>query len=64
MTSAIESVLRAPQLQADLRRIGEKVLNQERITPDEGVMLYEKADLSYLAALANFVREQKHGNNT
>lgn len=47
-----------------LRAIGNKILHQERISFDEGVALFEKGSLSYLGALANWVREQKHGNKT
>jgi aminodeoxyfutalosine synthase len=47
-----------------LKNIGYKVLNKERISFDEGVILFEKGSLSYLGALANWVREQKHGNKT
>jgi len=47
-----------------LKAIGYKVLNKERISFDEGVILFEKGALSYLGALANWVREQKHGNKT
>ncbi len=54
----------AAENNADLRKIGEKVFANERLTFDEGVMLFEKASLSYTGALANWVREQKHGNNT
>ena len=54
----------AAESNADLRKIGEKVFANQRINFDEGVMLFEKASLSYVGALANWVREQKHGNNT
>lgn len=47
-----------------LKAIGNKILKQERISFDEGVVLFEKGSLSYLGALANWVREQKHGNKT
>lgn len=49
---------------AELKRIGEKVLARERINFEEGVMLFEKAPLPYVGALANWVREQMHGNKT
>jgi len=52
------------QTHPDLRKIGEKILNKERILFDEGVMLFEKADLPYVGALANYVREQLHGDKT
>ena len=47
-----------------LQQIGEKILQHQRISFDEGVLLFEKGSLSYLGALANWVREQKHGNKT
>jgi len=52
--------------QADpvLRSIGEKVLNRKRILNEEGLILFEKASLSYTGSLANFVRESLHGNKT
>ncbi len=48
----------------DLKRVGEKILNKERISFDDGVLLFEKGSLSYTGLLANWVREQKHGNKT
>lgn len=44
---------------SDLKAIGEKVLRGERISFDEGVLLYKKGELSFLGVLANFVREKK-----
>ena len=49
---------------ADLQIIGNKILNNERISFDDGVTLFEKGSLAYLGALANFVREKKHGDKT
>ena len=48
----------------DLKRIGHKVVTKKRISFDDGVVLSQKGSLSYLGALANFVREEKHGNKT
>ena len=45
-------------------KIAEKVVSGERITEEEGLFLYEKADLGYLAMLANFVRGNKNGTDT
>ncbi|QHS57123.1 aminofutalosine synthase MqnE [Mucilaginibacter sp. 14171R-50] len=53
-----------PQLLPELKNIAEKVLHNQRITFDEGVLLYEKAELGYLGVLANYIREQKHGDKT
>ena len=47
----------------DLKNIAEKVYNEERISFDEGVLLYVKAELGYLGSLANYIREKKHGNS-
>lgn len=48
----------------DLKSIGNKILSKKRISFDDGVILFQKGSLSYLGALANFVREEKHGNKT
>jgi len=60
----IEVLLSDKNLDANLRKIAEKVFAEERISEEEGLYLYEKADLSYVGALANFIREKKHGNKT
>ncbi|MFN4123686.1 MAG: aminofutalosine synthase MqnE [Flavobacteriales bacterium] len=44
--------------------ISEKVFQNKRITPDEGIYLYEKATLGFLGLLANHIREERHGNYT
>lgn len=54
----------ANTLDTQLKQIGEKILRKERISFDDGVALFEKGSLSWLGALANWVREQKHGNKT
>ena len=48
----------------DLQRIGTKILNKQRISFDDGAVLFQKGSLPYLGALANYVREEKHGNKT
>jgi len=48
----------------ELQQIARKVLNHTRITPAEGITLFEKGSLAFLGALANYVREEKHGNKT
>src|SRR3954466_2176186 len=47
-----------------LKKIGEKILAGERINEEEGIMLFEKASLSFTGTLANYVREKLHGNKT
>jgi aminodeoxyfutalosine synthase len=47
-----------------LQQIGNKVIQNERISFEEGVYLFEKAPLPYVGALANWKRESLHGNKT
>ena len=47
-----------------LQKIGYKVINNERISFEEGVYLFEKASLPYVGALANWKRESLHGDTT
>jgi putative menaquinone biosynthesis protein, SCO4494 family len=61
--STIQSVVAAEQDPA-LRTIAEKILNRQRISPQEGLELFEKGSLPFVGALANHVREQLHGDTT
>jgi aminodeoxyfutalosine synthase len=61
---SISVILNDKSLSNDLRIIAEKVKNGQRITYTEGVLLFEKADLPFLGALANLVRERKNGDKT
>lgn len=63
MEKKIEIVV-ANETNPDLKRIAEKVIQQQRISKEDGVMLFEKGSLPFLGALANFVRERLHGNTT
>lgn len=51
-------------LSSGLKNIALKVLNTERITFDEAITLYQEGELNFLGALANYIREQKHGDFT
>ena len=63
ITPDISSLLLDSSLSNDLKKITEKVIANERITFNEGVLLYEKGELGFLGTLANFIRERKNGNN-
>jgi len=56
-------VIQDSKIDKDLKTIAQKVYTGERITTAEGILLYEKGELGYLGALANYVREKKNGNN-
>lgn len=62
--ASIGILLKDDQLDANLRHIAQKVADGGRITFDEGCYLFEQAPLPYLGALANFIREKKHGDLT
>jgi len=47
-----------PELQA----IADKVYAGQRLSKEDGMLLFEKADLSFVGALANYVREKLHGD--
>jgi aminodeoxyfutalosine synthase len=49
---------------ATLKNIAEKVKLKQRITDEEGLYLFEKASLSFVGFLANYIRETKHGDIT
>ncbi len=59
--SSIKEIFSSTYIEADLKLIAEKVINKERLKPEEGVLLYEKGDLGFLGSLANYVKEQKTG---
>lgn len=46
----------------DIERIAEKVIADQRITSDEGLLLFEKADLPLLGVLAGIARRRLNGN--
>jgi len=48
----------------DLQQIAEKVKEGERITDEEGLLLFEKASLGFVGSLANSIRERLHGDTT
>jgi len=47
-----------------LRSIGEKIIDQKRLSETEGLILFEKGNLPFVGALANYVREKLHGDKT
>ena len=55
------STIKNSNYSKELKLIAEKVFTGERITFDEGVLLYQQAELGFLGTLANYVREKKSG---
>lgn len=47
-----------------LLAVAEKIMKSERITDEEGIYLFEHAEVGYLGMLANYIREKRHGDKT
>jgi aminodeoxyfutalosine synthase len=59
-TSAIDLIIRNKEEDTIWNQVQENI----RLTDDQALYLYEKADLGFTAALADWKRKQKHGNKT
>jgi aminodeoxyfutalosine synthase len=46
---------------SELRLVADKIADHQRITPDEGLLLFKKADLALLGLLSGFVRRRHNG---
>lgn len=58
------STIQTTDLDAALSLIRDKVLSGQRITDEEALVLFEKAQLPLLSLLADTVRDRLHGNKT
>ena len=58
----LSALINASSQSSELKTIANKILANERISFEDGVYLFQHANLSYLATLANYVREKKNGN--
>lgn len=48
----------------NLSAIADKIRNKERITDEDGLLLFEKGSLPFVGSLANSIREELHGDTT
>ncbi|MBR6266506.1 MAG: hypothetical protein IKR66_07945 [Bacteroidales bacterium] len=62
-TAEIQDIIVKTSVGKDLQSIADKVFQEERITCDEALKLYEKADLNFVGLLANFVKTKKFGSS-
>ncbi len=60
----INVLINISNLDSNLKKIAEKVIENIRISDDDALQLFEKGELGFLGILANYVREQKHGDRT
>ncbi len=63
MSASIDTLINT-STDTGLKAIAQKVKNNERITDEEGILLFEKGSLPFVGALANFIRERLHGDKT
>ncbi len=63
MIASLENLI-ASTTDIGLKTIAQKVKDEIRITDEECMLLFEKADLAFVGTLANFIREKLHGNKT
>ncbi len=60
----IEAILKDKTPGAPLRIIAEKVFEGKRISEEEGLLLFQEGELGFVGALANYIREKRHGGRT
>lgn len=58
----IEFLFENIEISKEEKEIAEKVLENKRISPEEGLFLFENASLPYLSVLANYVKTKISGN--
>jgi aminodeoxyfutalosine synthase len=58
------SLLTTNNISTDLQNIAKKILNRQRISDEEAMILFEKGSISFLGSLANHIRETLHGDKT
>ncbi len=63
MPASIDTII-ATAASPALQAIAQKVKDSQRITDEECLLLFEQGSLSFTGALANYIREQKHGDKT
>ncbi|MEX0636824.1 MAG: aminofutalosine synthase MqnE, partial [Ferruginibacter sp.] len=60
MSHPIDFII-SSQSNTALQNIAQKVKEGIRISDEECLVLFEEASLGFVGALANYIREQKHG---
>lgn len=64
MSNQLTAIINSSAVPNVLKAIAIKTLNGERISFEEGVLLFEKGDLGFLGAVANEIRQKRHGFHT
>ncbi len=58
----IRDIVGKTAISSDLQVIAQKVLNEERISCEDALYLYEHANLNFVGMLANYVKTKKYGD--
>jgi len=61
-TASLDTLLNSNTLDESLLRIARKVENQERITEEDCLLLFEKGELPFVGALAAHISKRLHGD--
>ncbi|MBA2499914.1 MAG: aminofutalosine synthase MqnE [Chitinophagaceae bacterium] len=64
MNNQVLEILTNHSIPDKLKIIAEKVMDGERISDDDALLLFEKASLPFVGTLANLIRENLHGHKT
>jgi aminodeoxyfutalosine synthase len=57
-------LITASAIDPELARVADKVRAGDRITDEDGILLFEKGSLAFVGSLANSIRERLHGDTT
>jgi aminodeoxyfutalosine synthase len=60
--ASIQHYLVNTKIDSALKQIADKVIAKQRISFDDGVLLFEKGELGFVGALANYIKQQKSGD--
>ncbi len=62
MKENLVHIIEQAKVSTEVKDIGRKVLDNQRITFDEGVTLFQEGELGYLGTIANYIRTIKNGD--
>jgi aminodeoxyfutalosine synthase len=62
MSDPLTRLIQSSGLDPALKKIAEKVMANERVSFDEGVLLYEKGALGFVGTLAEHIKKRKSGD--
>lgn len=60
--ASIQHYLTHTKTDPALKQIADKVIAKQRINFDDGMLLFEKGELGFVGALANYIKQQKSGD--